>query len=272
MPLDPVARGISIHYTSLTLRQDNFIATVTLDRPDDGNKVDKRLASELRQVLEELSKQDHLRLIILTANGTVFSAGRDEFSQTASNLTSEEWLAKQRVASAMAEVPVPVIVALNGDATDHGLELALSGDLRLAVADAKLGFSPPSGKRFPWDGGTQRLPRLIGPAWARDMLLTGRMLDASQACSIGLVNRVAKSVDDLRRITSEVADKVAAGGPLGARYAKEAITKGMDLTLDQGLRLEADLNIILQSTRDRSEGIDSFREKRSPKFTGEQTP
>jgi enoyl-CoA hydratase/carnithine racemase len=173
------------------------------------------------------------------------------------------------VASAVAELPVPVIVALNGDATDHGLELALAGDLRLAVTGAHMGFSPLSRGMFPWDGGTQRLPRLVGPSWARDMLLTGRMVDAAEAYFIGLVNRVAASVDHLRQITAELAGLVSAGGPLSARYVKEAISKGMDLTLAQGLHLETDLNVILQSTTDRAEGINSFLEKRSPKFTGE---
>ena len=231
------------------------------------------MASELRQALEQLSQQDELRLVILTGRGTVFSTGRENFGQSTSvtppDEPIEDWLNDRRVASAVAAVPVPVIVALNGDATDHGLELALAGDLRLAVSGARLGFSPPSREMFPWDGGTQRLPRLVGPAWARDMLLTGRMVDAVQARSMGLVNRVADTVDHLRRITSELAETITAGSPLGARYAKEAIAKGMDLTLEQGLHLEADLNIILQSTSDRAEGIDSFRERRSPDFTGE---
>lgn len=231
--------------------------------------IDRRMASELLQTLDQLSKQDQLRVVILTGNGTVFSTGREDFGQSSSDEPSTEWLNERRAAAALAAVPVPVIVALNGDATDHGLELALAADLRLAVSGARLGFSPLSRDMFPWDGGTQRLPRLVGPSWARDILLTGRMVEAAQACSIGLVNRVASSIDHLRQITSELADTVTAGSPFGARYAKEAIAKGMDLTLEQGLHLEADLNIILQSTRDRTEGIDSFRERRSPEFTGE---
>ena len=138
----------------------------------------------------------------------------------------------------------------------------------MAVAGARMGFSYLSRGMFPWDGGTQRLPRLVGPAWARDMLLTGRMVDTTEAYSIGLVNRVADNSDHLRQITTELAGLVSAGGPLGSRYAKEAISKGMDLTLAQGLHLETDLNTILQSTTDRAEGINSFLEKRSPKFTG----
>jgi enoyl-CoA hydratase/carnithine racemase len=252
----------------LELRQEDSVVTITLDRSDN-NRVDEGLAAELRHALERVSEQDQIRLVVLTANGSVFSTGREEIGRSPSGQSSTDWLATRRVASALAELPVPVIVALNGDATDHGLELALAGDLRLAVTGARLGFSPLSRSTFPWDGGTQRLPRLVGPAWARDMLLTGRMVDAAEAYSIGLVNRVAESADHLRQITADLAALVSAGSPLGARYVKEAISKGLDLTLAQGLHLEADLNVILQSTTDRAEGINSFLEKRSPKFTGE---
>jgi len=251
------------------VRQEKSVFTITLDRVDNSNRVDARMAAELHQALEHLSQQDQLRLVVLTANGNVFSTGRDEFRRLPSGQPSAYWLNSRRVASAVAGLPVPVIIALNGDATDHGLELALAGDLRLAVAGARMGFSGLSRGMFPWDGGTQRLPRLVGPAWARDMLFTGRMVDATEAYSIGLVNRVADNADHLRQITAELAGLVSAGGPLGSRYVKEAISKGMDLTLAQGLHLETDLNVILQSTTDRAEGINSFLEKRSPKFTGE---
>ena len=231
--------------------------------------MDRRLAAELRSVLECLAADDNLRLAVLTAAGPVFSTGRDEAPSGASAAETAAWTKGMRVASALAELPVPVIVALNGDATDHGLELALAGDLRLAVAGAKFGFSMLSPGTFPWDGATQRLPRLVGPAWARDLLLTGRILDADEALAIGLVNRVADDQDQLCAMTNALAGSVCAGGPVAARYAKEAIRKGTDLTLEQGLRLEADLNIILQSTADRVEGINSFLERRSPEFKGE---
>ena len=116
---------------------------------------------------------------------------------------------------------------------------------------------------MPKDGGTQRLPRLVGPAWAKDMLLTGRSVDANEALSIGLGNSVSEVI---RETLSELSAQITGGSPIGVRYAKEAVGKGIDLTLEQGLRLEADLNVILQSTSDRSEGLRSFLEKRPPKF------
>lgn len=114
---------------------------------------------------------------------------------------------------------------------------------------------------------TQRLPRLVGPAMARDMLLTGRTLSASEALGVGLVNRVV-SRDSLDETAARLTEQIIAAAPIAARYAKEAVAAAGDLPLAQGLRLEADLSIILQSTDDRSEGLRSFAEKRAPRFTG----
>ena len=149
----------------------------------------------------------------------------------------------------------------------QGLELALAGDLRIAAEEAQLGISETGKLSFPWDGGTQRLPRLVGPAWALDMALTGRMVSAQEALGLGLVNRVAPG-ERLEEATEELAAQVLAAAPIAARYAKESVGKGMDMTLGQGLRLEADLSVILQSTADRVEGLASFKERRKPKFRG----
>jgi enoyl-CoA hydratase/carnithine racemase len=173
------------------------------------------------------------------------------------------------VADGLAGLPIPVIVSVNGDALDHGLELALAGDLRISAEGARFGLTDLSRPGcFPWDGGTQRLPRLVGPAWASDLILTSRTISSAEALHIGLVNRVVPS-GELAQETRRLAGAIAAGGPIAARYAKEAVTGGADLSLAEGLRLEADLNIILQSTDDRAEGIRSFADRRSPRFTGQ---
>ena len=113
------------------------------------------------------------------------------------------------------------------------------------------------------------MPRLVGPAWAQDMLLTGRKLSAAEAFAIGLVNRVAESSGTVIQQTRRLAEAIAKGSPWGARYAKEAMMSGTDMTLPHALGLEADLNVLLQSTRDRAEGIASFLERREPDFRGE---
>ena len=224
--------------------------------------IDDAMAAELRELCAELSCDNGLRVVILTGNGPVFSTGR----QAPADAGQVERL---QVAGAVASLPVPVLAALNGDATGHGLELALACDLRVASGGARFGLSPPSAGSFPFDGATQRLPRLVGPAWARDMLLTGRNLDAAEALSIGLVNRVAQPGEDALQMAHKLAEEIMEGSPLGARYVKEAVTLGADLTLGQALGLETDLNVILQSTTDRAEGIQSFLQRRTPEFTGE---
>ena len=220
------------------------------------------MAAELREFCAELSSGDGLRVVILTGIGPVFSTGRYSPSDG-------QDIERLQAARAIASLSVPVVVALNGDATDHGLELALAGDLRVAAPHAKFGFSSPSADSFPFDGGTQRLPRLVGPGWARDLLLTGRRVNASEALAIGLVNRVSSEDENVMQSARQLVGQISEGSPLGARYVKEAVSSGTDMTLGQGLGLEADLNVILQSTADRAEGIASFLERRGPEFSGE---
>ena len=208
------------------------------------------MSNALSSAYESIRENDSLRLLILTATGRVFSV--DKIGNSSGDS------AKQ-----LSTLAIPVLVALNGDATGSGLELALAGALRVCVPSAKFSFPGLERGAMPKDGGTQRLPRLVGPAWAKDMLLTGRSVDANEALSIGLVNRVS---EDITETIAELSAQITGGSPIGVRYAKEAVGKGIDLTLEQGLRLEADLNVILQSTSDRSEGLKSFLEKRPPKF------
>ena len=226
------------------------------------------MADALVEACRMVAEDDGLRLMVLTANGGAFSiydgAAGDEGAEPAEPTE----VPGGKPGAAVARLAVPVLVALNGDATGSGLELALAGDLRICVPSARFGFPRLAHGVLPQDGGTQRLPRLVGPAWARDMLLTGRMVDANEALAIGLVNRVAEQPGQLAALVAEISAQITAGSPIGARYAKEAASKGMDLSLEQGLGLEADLNVILQSTSDRAEGLRSFLEKRGPKFTG----
>ncbi|MCH7737236.1 MAG: enoyl-CoA hydratase/isomerase family protein [Chloroflexi bacterium] len=249
--IDPITIG------PVVLALNATVATVTLDRPDKGNRIDAEMADALGEACRLIAEDDSLRLVVLTANGKDFSTDDGNDSPR-----------KSGAAPPVAGLAIPVLVALNGDATGSGLELALAGDLRICVSSARFGFPGLARGVLPQDGGTQRLPRLVGPAWARDMLLTGRMVDASDALSIGLVNRVTEHSNQLAAAVAELTAQIIGGSPLGARYAKEAVGKGMDLSLDQGLSLEADLNVILQSTSDRAEGIKSFLEKRGPEFTG----
>jgi len=169
------------------------------------------------------------------------------------------------IATQIAGFPFPTIAAVNGDALGQGLEVALACDLRIAVETAHFAFPHIAEDIIPWDGATQRLPRLIGASKAIEMLLTGQAVDATEAYRIGLVNRVVKRAE-LMPLVMEMGQAMASKAPFALKYVKEAIVKGLDLTLEQGLRLEADLYCLLQTTEDRAEGIRSYLEKRPPQF------
>ena len=263
-------RKDDIPYRFLQYQEDGPIATVTLSRPGFSNRVGTEMAAELREVCLAIQEDEGIGLVILTGDGDQFSAGREALPDDLSGgpaIARLDWLKEIQAASAIAAIQVPVIVAVNGDAMDHGLELAIAGDIRVAVSGSRFGLTDLAAGAFPWDGATQRLPRLVGPAWARDMILTSRIIDANEALGIGLVNRVVPR-ERLMEETRTLAESILAGGAIAARYAKEAVSQGADLTLDQGLRLEADLNVLLQSTADRAEGIESFLQRRSPRYTG----
>ena len=175
---------------------------------------------------------------------------------------------KKKIANSVAAIEKPVVAAILGDALDQALELALACDLRIASDASRFGLTQITDGLIPWDGGTQRLPRLVGRSRAMEMILSARVLDAREAHEIGLVNETLPS-DMVEARAREISRLIAGHGPIAARYLKEAILKGADLTLEQGLRLEADLNLLLQTTSDRVEGIGSFLERRRPEYMGE---
>ena len=247
------------------------IVSITLNRPRVSNRVNLLMAMELRHLFQHLHEEGGARVAIITGRGRAFSVGREPLSfgkGAGRSHTPSGWLELHRAASTLAGAGMPVIAALNGDAIDHGLELALACDLRIATRGVSLGSTDLSRGVVPWDGGTQRLPRLVGKTLALEMLLTVRLLDAEEAHRVGLVNAVVEP-DALAGSSEKMALEIASGAPIATRYARETVLKGMDMTLEQGLRLEADLSILLQSTADRAEGLRSFLERREPEFMGE---
>ena len=259
-----------MRFSAIRYARDGCVASITLLRSQCVPTIDEATASDLRECCQALMFEDDLRVVTISGRGNEFATGRTKPPREMRNAHASgrhAWQDAISVASAVAALPMPVIAVINGDATAHGLELALAADLRIATDDARFAIGDPRSDGFPYDGGTQRLPRLVGPALARDMLLTGRMLSAAEALEAGLVNRVAPA-GKLDAAVAELVSQIIASAPIAARYAKEAVAAAGDLTLTQGLRLEADLSITLQSTEDRAEGLRSFAEKRQPKFQG----
>ena len=254
---------------SVILRQNDNIAVILLNRPQSSNLISLDIASKLKVICQRINENDSTRVVILTGVGDVFSRGRDVFAHNSytPDLTIGQWLELHQVSRTLAELNVPSIAAINGDAIDHGLELALACDFRLATRGVRLGFTDLPKGIIPWDGGTQRLARLIGRAKAMELLLTSRKVETKEALSMGLISLVTQK-NKVLAAAKGLAYDIASSAPIAVRYTKEAVHKGMDLSLIQGLALEADLSFLLQSTQDRIEGLTSFLEKRNPQYTG----
>jgi enoyl-CoA hydratase len=250
------------------------VAVVALNSPGSGNAIDTGLAEQFIDVCRRISENDDIYVVVVTGSGKTFCAGSaleqavasgKEISKAVSELKDEA--GRYEVSSALALIDRPVIAALNGDAVGQGFELALASDIRVAARDIKLGFPSVASGLMPMDGGTQRLPRLIGKARALELILGGRMINADEALELGLVSQV-ESQSELMNVVMATARNMAAKAPISLRYVKEAVNKGMDLTLDQGVRLEADLYFLIHTTEDRTEGIRAFQQKRKPVFKG----
>ncbi len=248
---------------SLKFEQQGAIARVTVGRGDGLNAIDAETVRELASICEAVRGDDDARVVLLTGAGDVFSHGWDLESVCDS---SESSLAVDPF-GCLSALPKPVVCALNGDALGAGLELALACDVRVAAQGAQFGLPYVSLGLVPFGGGTQRLPRLIGKARALEMILTGEPVEAREALRIGLVSAVVPR-DQLISEAERIANRIAERGPLAVQYAKEAVSRGTEMPLDQALRYETDLTVILQTTEDRAEGVRAFLEKREPKFNG----
>ena len=250
-------------YKTLRLEQEGSIARLALARPDNANRIDLRCLQELTDACETISRTEGIALAVLTGDGPDFCAGWDAEAQAHLRSTADHL----DPFGCIGALPVPVLAALQGEVASAGLELALVCDLRIARADARFACPDIEAGSMPLGGATARLPRIAGRTVAASMLLLGEELDAEAAYRCGLVSRVlpVAGFDDALK---SIEQRITANGPLGLRYAKEAVHNGIELPLDQALRYELDLSIILQTTRDRAEGVEAFRDKRPPRFEG----
>ncbi len=246
------------------------IATVKLNRGSHHNRINENMAFELQDAFGHLGQNPSVRVVILSGVGEYFCKGTDfpPISSQLSNVSYESTLEMLRVSDVVASIRQPVIAVINGDAIDQGMELTLACDIRIASTSAMFGLTQMSKGYIPWDGGSQRLPRLIGQGRAMEMILNSRIIGVDEALHMGLITSEVPP-EKLENIGLLMASTIASHGPTATQYLKEAVLKGSDLTLRQGLRLEADLSFLLQTTSDRSEGIKSFLERRKPEYKGE---
>jgi len=252
----------------LEFTKENSIATIRMVPSGEDCPNIVQVSAELWDIQKEITHDKDLRVVILTAgkSGIFFGDGSaDEDFMTSGSV--DDLLSRCAVAAAVGAMDRPVIAAIGGDALGQGLEIALACDLRICTEKSCLGMNQVNSGGMPWDGGTQRLSRLVGKGKALEMILLGETIDAREALRIGLVHKVS-TPDELDETVRKMALKMARQSPTSMNYTKEAVLKGMDMTLEQGLRLEADLYYLIHTTQDRTEGIRAFKEKRQPDFTG----
>jgi enoyl-CoA hydratase/carnithine racemase len=257
-------------YEAIRYAAADHVATITLHRPDVHNAMNDVMRRELTRCFEGLLGDDDVKVVVVTGAGErAFSAGADirEFVEPLPAVRFREQRRRVEFRQVMDRCPQPIIAAINGFALGGGLELALACDIRIAEAGATLGLTEINLAIIPGGGGTQRLPRLVGRGKALEMILTGARVPADEALRLGLVERVVPAGEALKAAT-ELARTIAAKAPVALRYAKEAVVKGLELPLADGLRLEGDLSTLLRTTEDRVEGARAFLEKRAPRWTG----
>jgi enoyl-CoA hydratase len=245
-------------------------ATVTVDRPKSLNALDSRTLQELERAAADLAGRDELRGVIVTGAGEkAFVAGADiaEMNGMDSDKARHFGALGQRVMDVIAALPVPVVAAVNGFALGGGCELALACDFIYASENARFGLPEASLGVVPGFGGTQRLSRLVGRARAKELIFTGDIIDAAKAKEVGLVLEVVP-LSQLLGHARAALERIGKKGPLAIRRAKEAIDRGADLELADGLTIERKMFADLFDSADRREGMKAFFEKRPPVFAG----
>jgi enoyl-CoA hydratase/carnithine racemase len=254
--------------STVRVERDGRIAWLTLDRPDAANALSKALVADLSAALAGL-RADPPVLIVTGAGEKAFCAGADLKERRAMSLDETRAFLRELNATvdALAAYPQPVVAALNGAAYGGGLELALACDLRVAAAGIEVGLPEVRLGIIPGAGGTQRLARACGLAVAKELILTGRRIDAARARELGLFSAVVPAAE-LRAEALRWATEIASAGPLAVAQAKAAIDEGWGQPLGAGLAVERAKYEVVLTSLDRNEGLRAFAEKRKPSFTG----
>ncbi len=252
---------------NLQWRKEDGILVATIAPVRDRRESDA-LAFDLSDLGRELLLAPEIRVAVLEgADAGAFRIEAETWPAAAEEEGNGTEPGGRSLAYPIAALEVPVIAAIAGDALGAGLELLLACDVRIAAETARFGFPQITAGEIPNDGGTQRLTRLVGKAKALEMILTGKSIAAQEALRIGLVNRIVPQTE-VAAAALALAREMAAKAPIALRYAKEAVLSGTEMTLAQGLRLEADLYLLLHTTRDREAGIGAFLQRKEPRFEG----
>ena len=256
-------------YSAIELSVVDRVATITVNRPDKLNALNAATIGELGDAINEIRQRDDIGGAILTGAGRAFVAGADisELAAQTPMQAKQRALRGQQIFRRFETSPKPVIAAVNGFALGGGCELAMSCHLRIASEVAKFGQPEVKLGICPGYGGTQRLPRLVGMGRALQLLMTGEMIDAAEALRIGLVNRVVPAAE-LLTAADALLRQMLGNGPLALASCIEAVVRGTETSLEDGLNLEANHFALLSGSQDMAEGTRAFLEKRKPEFRG----
>lgn len=259
-----------MEYTNINVIRDGAVATVTIDRPKALNALNKATLEEIVACCGEIAADTNVQVVILTGGGEkAFVAGADiAHMQELDALAAADFAELgHRAMAAVENLPQPVIGAINGFALGGGCELALSCDMRIASENAKFGQPEVNLGVIPGFGGTQRLPRLVGKGRACELLFTGDMIDAREAMSIGLINRVVP-LNQLMATCQQIAEKILAKGPVAIRLCKQTVNNGLEMDLARANEYERIQFGQCFASRDQKEGMNAFLEKRPAVFEG----
>ncbi|MBO8162242.1 MAG: enoyl-CoA hydratase [Brevibacillus sp.] len=256
---------------TLGFRAEGNIAVLTIERPEVHNCLNLSTLTRMRERINQIRSDREIRVVIITGQGDkAFCAGADlkERSEMTEEQVQHFILTIRDTFTELERLPKPVIAAINGAAFGGGTELALACDLRIASESVQMGLTETSLGIIPGAGGTQRLPRIIGRAKAKELIFTARRITAREALELGLVNRVVPP-EQLMSTALALAEEIAANAPIALAQAKYAIDTGLEVDLSTGLAIETNAYQLLIPTRDRLEGLAAFREKRKPTYRGE---
>jgi enoyl-CoA hydratase len=261
---------VQLEFKYIIYEKSEGIATITINRPEALNAFSAEVVSEILQAIEDVKADESVRVVVLTGAGEkAFSAGADIKAMKGMNALKARELSQmgERLCNALENLEKPVIAAINGYALGGGLEVAMACDIRIASENARMGQTEINIGLIPGWGGTQRLTRLIGATKAKELIFTGKMIDARTAEQLGLVNMVVPQ-DKFRETVRQFASELAQKAPVALKVAKALINKGAEISLDAAIALEREGFGVVASTEDLQEGVSAFIEKRKPVFKG----
>ena len=254
----------------LLVKEDDGVLTLTLNRPDVMNSLNFPLLHALRDQVESIRFRSDIRVVIITGSGEkAFCSGADlkERATLTPEQVKEFIFTIRNLFTSIEQLNKAVIAAVNGIALGGGTELALASDIRIASSNASMGLTETRLAIIPGAGGTQRLPRLVGKGKAKELIFTGKRIDAQEALEIGLVNKICEQ-KDLWDECKKMADMICETGPIAIEQAKYAINYGLETDINTGLALESNAYWVCIPTEDRLEGLAAFKEKRKPVYKG----